>query len=171
METERLYIKKLDKDDYAEYYQQQKDPFLTAYFGGPRDEKGIKHFFNLMLNHQQHYGFSAGLVFLKETHKVIGRAGLVHLDFKPVEDVELGYFIFESYCGKGYATELGEALIQYAFDTLGVSRVYATIDPKNAASTKVAEKLNFTFQKQATYETLNKIVNFYVRNRNRAPTD
>jgi ribosomal-protein-alanine N-acetyltransferase len=161
--TERLYIKKLDRDDYVTFHQQQKDPFLMKYFGGPREDEGIKKIFDLLITHQEKYGFSTGLVFLKQTKEVIGRAGLVHLDFKPVEDIEIGYFIAKPYCGSGYATELGEALIKYAFDILHVSRIYATIDPKNTASCRVSEKLHLTFEKQDTYDTLRKVVNFYTK--------
>ena len=85
IETERLYVKKLDRDDYSSYYSQQKDPFIMAHFGGPREEIAIQRIFDLVLSHQEKYGFSVGLILSKQTEEVIGRAGLVHLDFKPVE--------------------------------------------------------------------------------------
>lgn len=92
IETPRLIIKTLDQTDYEAYRLQQKDPYLTAFFGGPRDEEKIREIFNLLLNQQEQYGFSVGPVFLKESGECIGRAGLVHLDFKPVLDVELVCF-------------------------------------------------------------------------------
>ncbi len=163
IETERFYIKKLDRMDYAEYFSQQKNHFLTRYFGGPRKDESIKMFFDLLISHQERYGFSMGLVFLKKDNIIIGRAGLVHLDFKPVEEVEIGCFIFEPYCKQGYATEIINSLVQYAFDVLGVSKVYATVDPNNIAPRRTIEKLNFVLEKQDFYETLDKVVNFYVK--------
>ncbi len=43
--------------------------------------------------------------------------------------------------GQGYATEAATAVLNYAFQTLGLDRVIADINPHNAASLRVAEKL------------------------------
>ena len=43
--------------------------------------------------------------------------------------------------GCGYSTEGITAVIDFAFNTLALHRVYAEIDPRNAASLRVAEKL------------------------------
>lgn len=161
LETDRLIIKIVEEADYEFYRQQQKDPFLMTYFGGPREDAKALEIFNKILNHQKNHGFSVGLVFLKETQEIIGRAGLIYLDFKPGGDVELAYFILQPYCNKGYATELAFALTQYAFENLGKSKLYATIDPDNISSICVAEKLNMKFEKEDKYETLQKTVRFY----------
>ena len=42
--------------------------------------------------------------------------------------------------GKGYATEMTEALLDYSFDVLKVHRVNALCNPKNEKSWKVLEK-------------------------------
>ena len=161
IETNRLYIKKLDRNDYLSYYSQQKDPFLMTYFGGPREDEGIVKIFDLWMSHQEKYGFSIGMVYLKQAKTVIGRSGLAHLDLKPVDEVEIGYYILEPYCHNGYATEAGQACIQYAFETVNAPKVYATMDLENIASCRVAEKLKLRFEKQDHYDSLNKVVNFY----------
>ena len=50
----------------------------------------------------------------------------------------------QSVLAQGYIQEAGEALIQYGFETLGLRRIEAEIDPANHASAKVLEKLGFT---------------------------
>ena len=164
IETPRLIIKTLDKTDYVAYRLQQKYPYLTEFFGGPRDEEKIKEIFNLLLNQQEQYGFSVGPVYLKKTGELIGRAGLVNLDFKPAFDVGLACFLLQSHTRKGYARELCEALIEYAFTVLKTPRVYATVDPENVAACQV-EKLGMMFERENVYETLNKTVRFYVKNK------
>ncbi|WP_240754039.1 GNAT family N-acetyltransferase [Natronospirillum operosum] len=49
-----------------------------------------------------------------------------------------------SFWGKGYIGEAGEALIQYGFNSLGLRRIEAEIDPDNQSSAKALEKLGFS---------------------------
>ena len=163
IETPRLIIKTMEIKDYAALRLQQKDPYVMEFFGGPREDIKIHAVLDLLSSHLEQYGFSQGPVFIKDTREFIGRAGLVHLDFKPTPDVELGYFILQPYAGKGYATELGTALITHAFNVLKSPRVFATVDPKNFASCRVSEKLGMVFERDDVYETLNKTVRFYVK--------
>ncbi len=158
-ETPRLIIKALDESHYEAYRSQQKAPYLTEFFGGPRDEERIREIFNLLLNQQEQYGFSVGPVYLKETGELIGRAGLVNLDFKPVLDVELACFLLRPHTGKGYSRELCEALIKYAFHSLKAPKVYATVDPKNVAACRV-EKLGMTLEKKMCMKLLERSCGF-----------
>jgi len=53
---------------------------------------------------------------------------------------EVGYWIGVPYWGQGFATEATRALIDYAFDRLGLNRVYAYHFTGNPASGRVMEK-------------------------------
>ena len=82
-------------------------------------------------------GFSFLAVVERESGAVIGDGGLHPLG----GDVELGYTLARAAWGRGYATELGRALLAYAFGELGAERVVAQVEPDNAASRRVLEKL------------------------------
>jgi RimJ/RimL family protein N-acetyltransferase len=82
-------------------------------------------------------GFSFLAVTEREGGALIGDAGLYPLG----DDVELGYTLARSAWGRGYATELGRALLAHAFEVLGAARVVALVEPGNAASRHVLEKL------------------------------
>lgn len=56
---------------------------------------------------------------------------------------EIGFGVARQQWGKGYAVEAARALLQYAFDTLGLRRIEAEIDPLNAASARTLERLGF----------------------------
>lgn len=56
-------------------------------------------------------------------------------------NAEIGYVISPEHQGRGYATEAAEALLDLAFDGLGVHRVTARIDERNPASGAVLAKL------------------------------
>jgi RimJ/RimL family protein N-acetyltransferase len=59
---------------------------------------------------------------------------------------ELGYWIGVPYWGCGYATEAAGAVLEYAFATLELHRVYAIHYSKNPASGRVLQKLGMTHE-------------------------
>lgn len=58
------------------------------------------------------------------------------------------YVITPSAWGKGYATEAALALSEHGFRRLGLARVIALIDPTNAASARVVEKVGLRFERE-----------------------
>lgn len=57
----------------------------------------------------------------------------------------LGYSIRSDQQGNGYATEAAAAMIDALF-AAGLHRIVASIDPANAASRRVLDKLGFRFE-------------------------
>ena len=57
--------------------------------------------------------------------------------------VEIGYGLRPGHCGKGYMTEAVSALVAWALDQPGVSRVEAETDPDNEASQRVLTRAGF----------------------------
>jgi [ribosomal protein S5]-alanine N-acetyltransferase len=92
-------------------------------------------------------GYSFLAVIERESGILIGDGGLHPLGGQG-PDVELGYTLARSAWGRGYATELGRALIEHAFTTLGAPRVVAQVEPANRASRHVLEKLGMTEREQ-----------------------
>ncbi len=80
---------------------------------------------------------------LTATGEVIGLVGLQPLDDG---DFELGWWIWKDHWGQGFATEAGRAFVAHARDVLGLKTLVAVIDPPNAASRAVAEKLGLRFE-------------------------
>jgi RimJ/RimL family protein N-acetyltransferase len=54
---------------------------------------------------------------------------------------ELGFAFHPAHHGKGYATEASRPLLEFAFETLGLHRVVGRLEPRNAGSARVLEKL------------------------------
>ena len=87
------------------------------------------------------FGFA---VTLAEDGRFIGSCGLrVH---EAPQRAEVGYFMDPQYWGKGYATEACRAVVRFAFVDLGMRRVSADYQARNAASGRVLEKLGFTIE-------------------------
>tara|TARA_R110000868_G_scaffold19588_3_gene84304 strand:+ start:2663 stop:3217 length:555 start_codon:yes stop_codon:yes gene_type:complete len=62
---------------------------------------------------------------------------------------EIGYWIAKPFWGSGYATEAGQALIDYARDELAAAVVTAGHYDDNPASGRVLEKLGFRYTGEA----------------------
>jgi len=54
---------------------------------------------------------------------------------------ELGFTVHPAHQGQGYATEGGEAMLQLAFEGLGLHRVIGRMEARNVRSARVMEKL------------------------------
>lgn len=80
--------------------------------------------------------------FIRETGKLIAGTGLHRMNWR-ARLFEIGYWVRSDETGKGYATELTNALTRYAFDVLSANRVYICHDTDNGASRRVIEKLGF----------------------------
>ena len=60
--------------------------------------------------------------------------------------LEIGYFIRADAVGRGLATELTAVLTRIGFERCGVERMDIRIDPDNARSIRIPEKLGYTLE-------------------------
>ena len=88
----------------------------------------------------------------KESGKFIGRCGLLPWTIDGQDEVEVAYTIAEEYQGQGLGTEAAQAILQYGFEKLHLSRLICLIDAENIASQKVAENICMSFEKEARDE-------------------
>lgn len=65
---------------------------------------------------------------------------------------ELGFWIGEPYWNRGYATAAARKTLRFAFEEVGLRRVFARPLASNAPSRRVLEKLGFRFQQTETHE-------------------
>ena len=79
---------------------------------------------------------------LAATAQLIGTVNLHHF-FNQNNRCELGYALGSAHWGKGYAYEALGAALEHGFREVGLNRVEADIDPRNAASARLLEKLGF----------------------------
>ena len=69
--------------------------------------------------------------------------GDVDLQLKSAANAQatIGWAFHPDFQGRGYAAEAAGALLDLAFDTVGLHRVYAELDPRNAASAALCVRL------------------------------
>lgn len=76
-------------------------------------------------------------------------AGGIGLDLK--EDVyagtaEIGFWLGETFWGRGIVTEAVKVVTSYGFSELGLRRIYATVFEWNPASARVLEKCGYVLE-------------------------
>jgi RimJ/RimL family protein N-acetyltransferase len=89
-------------------------------------------------------GYGQWAIVERATGDVVGRAGLINPEGWP--GVEVGYLLGRRWWGRGYATEAAQAALDWAFTEGEFDRILSLIDPANAASIRVAERLGETLR-------------------------
>ncbi len=87
----------------------------------------------------------------REDAKVIGYCGLScpPVDGRP--QFEIGFRLLPAYWGRGLATEAAAAARDVAFGPLALTRVICLIQPENAASIRVAEKIGMRHERDTLF--------------------
>lgn len=97
----------------------------------------------------------------KDTHQVIGE--IVLYDFKLHKQADIGYRINKNNWGQGFASEAGQAILNFAFKDLELTRLQLRCFTNNPGSVRVAEKLGF--QKEGLIRKgviINVITDYYI---------
>jgi len=146
LETERLLLRSLQREDIDRLVELWSDPDVTRFLGGPRDPERVRSILEEELAAPPHDRFGQWPLIEKESGATIGDCGLTEKTIRSRAEIELVYVLSHDAWGKGYATEIGEALIRLAFDELGLKRVVSLIDVGNSASKRVAMKLGMSME-------------------------
>ena len=102
--------------------------------------------------HPRHPELGLWATIHKESGQFIGRCGLLPWHIDDQDEVEVAYALSPAYWGQGLATEAVQAIRDYAFAQLGLSRLVCLIDEDNLASIRVAEKIGMKFEKEGRDE-------------------
>jgi ribosomal-protein-alanine N-acetyltransferase len=143
--TSRLHLRPFTAADHEAIHAVYSDPEVMRYVGHGAHRsmaetvRALRVYADVLAAH----GYSFLAIVEREGGVVVGDAGLNPLGGRG-PDVELGYTVARAAWGRGYATEVGRALVEHAFTALRVSRVVAQVEPANAASRRVLEKLGMT---------------------------
>jgi len=89
-------------------------------------------------------GFGPWVATANESGEIIGWGGLSVDPDEPEWGLEVSYAFTPGVWGKGYATELVQASLAYAFGPLSAREVHAFAKPDNPASLRVLEKCGFS---------------------------
>jgi ribosomal-protein-alanine N-acetyltransferase len=151
LETARTCIRQLQDSDFENYFQLENNPEVMRYISGnPRSrEEARLRFAKQRLEYLRDPGFGVWAVWLKNTEQLVGTACLNFI--KDTSIRQIGYKFTPSAHGKGFATEVASAMLQYGFESCGLQEISAVCDPQNKASEKVMQKAGFEYIGTGTF--------------------
>ena len=148
LRTPRLIIRPFEPDDVEAFWTRRNDPEVARYqtwtlpFPRERAEKLVEGV--MAMDGPASDEWWMGTVALVDTGEVIGDVA-INLTWDS-RCSEIGYSLAKEHWGKGYAVEAGEAMVEYLFETVGVTRISGMLHPDNPASAMVLERLGFLFE-------------------------
>ncbi len=143
IESERLWIRRFKDSDLASFMAYRNDPKVARYQSWDScDEQEARAFIREMESAQpgvpgEWFQFA---IESKQTGDLIGDCGLRVDEDEPYR-AEIGFTLAREYQGRGFASEAVSRLLDYAFDALGLHRVFAMADCRNAPSVALLEQL------------------------------
>jgi RimJ/RimL family protein N-acetyltransferase len=146
VETERLLLREFTLDDAPYMLRQLNEPSFIENIAdrGVRDiAQAAVYLQNGPIASYRTHGFGFWAVLEKTSGCIIGMCGLVKRDTLP--DADLGYAFLPEYFGQGLAFEAARACVTAAKQDFGLPRLLAIVNPGNAPSRRLLEKLGFAF--------------------------
>lgn len=153
LRTKRCIIRETTVEDVDAFYQIYREPDITAYMEdlyADRNEE-IAYVQDYIRKVYCFYGYGMWTVVEQESGQVIGRAGV---SWREGFDLpELGFVIGVPWQRQGYAYEVCSAILAYAREELGMTRVQALVMSGNEKSGRLCEKLGFVKQREVDLES------------------
>lgn len=143
-----------DFDDLAELWRDER--FTRPIAGrGPLSREEV--WFRLLrdLGHWQALGTGNWSIRNRDTSQYVGSVGV--LDYRresrpPMDAPELGWGVGVRFQGQGLAREALEVALDWCDHTLGAVRTVCMIDPPNAPSLKLADRVGYKAYAEGVYQ-------------------
>ena len=132
LETQRLLLRHQVITDLDDLWTLYCNPNITKHIpDAPRSREEAKEELEWFMNgHPRHPELGLWATIDKDTDKFVGRCGLLPWEIDGQNEVEIAYTIAQEYWGQGLGTEAAQAILQYAFESLNLSRLICLIDRK-----------------------------------------
>ncbi len=140
IKSNRLLLRNIVPSDKDFVVNLWTNPAVTKYMGGPRDNNEIQPIVQENIDNPFKEEYDLWILEERTSHNLIGHCGLLKKSIEGQDEVEVIYVIDEIYWGNGYASEVSEMLLNYAFNEKKINSVVALIKPDNKISQKIAVK-------------------------------
>ena len=153
IETERLRLRPVTLEDAPAMFEYASDETVTRYTFPTNQsleetKNNIAQFY--LANPLGRWGIE-----LKSNGKFIGTIDLHKID-PALKKAAIGYIINKKYWNQGLTTEANRAVIELAFEKIGMNKLTALHDKANPASGKVMEKSGMRFSHEEPYARMDK---------------
>jgi ribosomal-protein-alanine N-acetyltransferase len=150
--TARLQAERLMAAHLSELRRMHTDPVVMAHLGGLRTPDQTAAYLDRNLRHWEEQGFGLWIVRELGGGEPIGRALLRTLRLDAIDEIEVGYALYEPYWGRGLATEITAACLTFARENLRRTTAVAVTSPTNFASQRVLQKSGLVYERDIDHE-------------------
>lgn len=142
--TARLTIRRVRTDDLDDLLQVNGDDAVTRFLPYPRWHSLAdgQAWFERMATLQAAGATAQFVIEHRELGRVIGSCLLFRHEPASAR-AEIGYVLGRAHWGQGLMLEAMRGFVAHAFETLGLRRLEADVNPDNLASVRLLERLGF----------------------------
>jgi [ribosomal protein S5]-alanine N-acetyltransferase len=139
--TERLALRRFTADDLDFLAELYGDPDVTRYLGGMKDHAATRDLLNtrILEYYDLHPGLGIWMTVERQTGRRLGFHLLNHIQGESI--IQVGFTLAAHAWGRGYATEMGTAVLRYGFADLRLPRIVGMANRENVASQRVLHKI------------------------------
>jgi RimJ/RimL family protein N-acetyltransferase len=145
--TERLRLRPFSRGDVDAVYAYRSRADVAEYlFDRPMTHEDCAEAVGLRTGQLSFSGEGDKIVLAAERIEDGRLVGEVSLIWRSVADqqAEVGYIFHPDVHGQGYASEASRTLLAFGFEVMGLHRIYARCDARNARSARVMQRLGMT---------------------------
>ena len=152
-ETPRFILRRFTLDDVENIFQLDSDPEVHRFLGNNPITKlsQAEEQINRVLDQYRNDGLGRLIIIEKSLGQFVGWSGIkLEKGFLEIPYYDVGYRLIQAYWGKGIATEVAKASLDYGFEEQGIEKVYGAAYVENKASDHILSKklkMNYEFNK------------------------
>lgn len=143
--TERLVLREVADHDVDAVFEMESDPVAMRYWSKP-PMREVAEAVASVQRAKTYFPSRSALrwsIARPADDWMIGHASLFEFNEQSGR-ADIGYGLAQRHWGQGYMHEALSAIVSYAFGPLGLRRLEADADPRNAPSCRALERLGFT---------------------------
>jgi RimJ/RimL family protein N-acetyltransferase len=145
--TQRLRLRPIGVEVAAELGELHRDAGIAQWYGGAWSDGEARNRATAMGEQWRNDGVGTWLACDRRSGELVGRGGLSWISLFDRPQLEVGWAVRQSVWGHGFATEIGQAALDLAFDELGADEVIAFTEVHNGRSRRVMERLGLRYRR------------------------
>lgn len=148
LETDRLRLRQMDKNDVDNLMLIFSDPIAMQYYPSTFPIEAAEKWIGWNIASYNKHNTGLWICELKQDGTFVGQCGIIPQVVDEVQEMEIGYLFVRDFWGMGLAFEAANSVKEHGFSTLGLTRLIATIYHKNSPSIKLAKRLGMKYEKR-----------------------
>ncbi len=149
LESENIYFKSLSTNDAQEIHNYASDEEVSRFIGWSlmNDLHETSEHIETMVKREVAGTHLYASIVRKLTQEIIGTAMIFNFD-KEANQAEIGYVFHRDHWGKGYGTECVALMSDFAFESLHLHKLHASVVEANRGSARILEKNGYVLEGQ-----------------------